>query len=153
MDRERKLLQRAVAVATLVPVIAGGFGVLFGLRVLTGDTVGVSADSHVRYLSGLLLGIGLLFWYTLPRIEEHTGLFRFLTLIVVLGGLSRLAGLFVTGIPSLGMLGGLVMELVVTPLLCLWQTRVANRAAEETGIVDPPGRAQASAFSKSASTD
>ena len=48
------------------------------------------------------------------------------TLVVVLGGLGRLVGLLLTGIPSLFMLGGLLMELVVTPVLCLWQTRIAN---------------------------
>jgi hypothetical protein len=26
------------------------------------------------------------------------------------------------------------MELFVTPLMCLWQTRVANRYAEEFGV-------------------
>jgi hypothetical protein len=135
-DRERKLLQRTVAVAALVPVLAGLAGVLLGMTGITGDRLSISADSHFRYLSGLLLGIGLLFWWTVPRIEEHGTLFRFLTLVVVMGGLSRLLGLFMTGIPSLAMLGGLGMELVVTPLLCLWQVRVANRVAEESGIAD-----------------
>lgn len=135
-DRERRLLQRVVAVAGLVPVLAGLAGVLFGMSGLTGDRLGVSADSHFRYLSGLLLGIGLLFWWSVPRVEEHGTLFRFLTLVVVLGGLARLLGLVLTGLPSLAMLGGLGMELVVTPLICLWQVRVANRIAEETGIAD-----------------
>lgn len=135
-DRERRLLQRVVAVAALVPVLTGLAGVLLGMAGITGDRLGVSADSHFRYLSGLLLGIGLLFWWTVPRIEEHGTLFRFLTLVVVIGGLARLLGLTLTGIPSLAMLGGLGMELVVTPLICLWQVRVANRAAEETGIAD-----------------
>src|SRR5262245_45930357 len=120
VERERRLLQRVVAVAALVPVAAGLFGVLFGAAGFTGDRLSVSADSHFRYLSGLLFGIGLLFWYTVPRIEEKTSLFRFLTLMVVLGGLARLLGLFLTGLPSLGMLGGLVMELFVTPAICLW---------------------------------
>jgi hypothetical protein len=136
LDRERRLLQRVVAVAALVPVLAGLAGVVLGMRGLTGDTLSVSADSHFRYLSGLLLGIGLLFWWTVPRIEEQGTLFRFLTLVVVLGGLARLSGLFLTGVPSLAMLGGLGMELAVTPLICLWQVRVANRAAEESGIAD-----------------
>ena len=109
----------------LVPVAAGLYGVLFG-HALTGDAVSVSADSHFRYLSGLLLAIGLVFWSTIPAIETKTGRFRLLTLVVVLGGLGRLVGLLLTGIPSLFMLGGLLMELVVTPVLCLWQTRIAN---------------------------
>ncbi len=70
----------------------------------------------------------------MPGIEHQTGRFRLLTLIVVVGGLARLAGLRLTGLPSLFMLGGLVLELVVTPVLCLWQTRVANRYAEVFGV-------------------
>jgi hypothetical protein len=133
--RERKLLQQSVALAAVVPVGAGLYGVLFG-HSLTGDAVSVSADSHFRYLSGLLLALGLCFWSTIPDIETKTGRFRLLSLLVFLGGLGRLLGLGLTGIPSIFMLGGLAMELVVTPLLCLWQTRVANRHAEEFGVAD-----------------
>jgi hypothetical protein len=128
-DRERRLLQQAVGICAVVPVAAGLYGVLFG-HALTGDAVSISADSHFRYLSGLLLAIGLIFWSTIPAIETKTGRFRLLTLVVVLGGLGRLVGLLLTGIPSLFMLGGLLMELVVTPVLCLWQTRIANAYGE-----------------------
>jgi len=136
-DREKRFLQQAVAVAGLVPVGTGLFGVLFGPSI-TGDETSVSADSHFRYLSGLLLGVGLCFWSCIPNIEEKTTFFRFLTLVVVIGGLSRFLGLYLTGVPSLAMLGGLFMELVVTPALCLWQTRVANRYAEREGVADIP---------------
>ncbi|NBJ09912.1 DUF4345 domain-containing protein [Microvirga arsenatis] len=135
MERERKLLQQAVAVLAVIPVGTGLYGVLFG-QALTGDAVSVSAESHFRYLSGLLLGIGLGFWSTLPSIEIRTGRFRLLTLLVVIGGLSRLIGLALTGVPSLFMLGGLIVELAVAPILCLWQTRVANRYAEEYGVAE-----------------
>ncbi|WP_425311703.1 DUF4345 domain-containing protein [Microvirga massiliensis] len=127
--RERRLLQQAVGICAILPVATGLYGVLFG-HALTGDAVSVSADSHFRFLSGLLLAIGLIFWSTIPAIETKTGRFRLLTLLVVLGGLGRLVGLLLTGLPSLFMLGGLLMELVVTPVLCLWQTRIANAYAE-----------------------
>src|SRR3954467_8095950 len=137
IDREKRLLQRVVAVGAIVPVAAGLFGVLFGPG-LTGDRiVSVSGDSHFRYLSGLLLGVGLCFWATIPRIEEKATFFRFLTLVVVLGGLARLLGLWLTGVPSLAMLGGMVMELVFTPAVCVWQTRVANKYADTAGVADP----------------
>lgn len=135
MQRERRLLQQTVAIGAVIPVAAGLYGVLFG-QALTGDAVSISAESHFRYLSGLLLGIGLCFWSTVPGIEIKTGRFRLLTLIVVIGGLSRLIGLVLTGLPSLFMMGGLIVELVVTPALCLWQTRVANRYAEEYGVAE-----------------
>lgn len=132
MADEKRLLQRVVAVAAILPVAAGLYGVLFGI-----DGIGnagfsnISADSHFRYLSGLLTGIGILFWTCVPGIETKTGLFRFLTLVVALGGLARLLGLYLTGVPSLIMLGALAFELGVTPLLCLWQTRVAHRAERD----------------------
>ena len=127
LERERGLLQKVVAVAALIPVSGGLFGTLFG-PTLTGDSgVSVSGDSHYRYLSGLLLGVGLLFWSCIPAIEGKTGRFQCLTLIVVAGGLARLVGLGLTGVPSLIMLGALAMELVVTPVLCLWQGRVARQ--------------------------
>lgn len=135
MDRERKLLQQSVAVVATLPVAIGLYGVLFG-QALTGDAVSISAESHFRFLSGLLLGIGLCFWSTLPSIEDKTSRFRLLTLLVVIGGLGRLIGLALTGLPSFFMVGGLVVELVVAPVLCLWQTRVANRYAEEFGVAD-----------------
>ena len=56
--RERKLLQQTVGVLTIIPVAAGLFGVPFGPEGLLGDRVSVSADSHFRYLSGMLLGLG-----------------------------------------------------------------------------------------------
>ncbi len=132
MKGERRLLQRVVTLAALVPVAAGLYGVLFGIDGIgSNPAVNVSADSHFRYLSGLLTGIGILFWTCVPAIETKTGLFRFLTLVVVLGGLARLLGLYLTGVPSLTMLAALGMELVVTPLLCLWQMRVAHLAWNE----------------------
>jgi hypothetical protein len=117
-----------------VPVLAGLFGVLFGHGITGDQNPSVSADSHFRFLSGLLLGIGLCFWATIPAIDEKTTFFRFLTLIVVIGGVARLLGLWITGIPSLFMLLALFMELIITPALCFWQTRVANRAAEKVGV-------------------
>lgn len=131
MERERRILQRTVAVVAIVPVLAGLYGVLFGIDGIGGGTpVNVSADSHFRYLSGLLTGIGLLFFTCVPGIEDKSRLFRFLTLVVVLGGLARLLGLTLTGVPSLTMLAALALELVVTPLLCLWQMRVARQARD-----------------------
>ncbi|MEH3119033.1 MAG: DUF4345 domain-containing protein [Methylorubrum populi] len=131
MERERRILQRTVAAAAVIPVVAGLYGVLFGIDGIGGGTsVNVSADSHVRYLSGLLTGVGILFLTCVPGIEGKTTLFRFLTLVVVLGGLARLLGLYLTGVPSLIMLAALAVELGLAPLLCLWQTRVAGLARD-----------------------
>lgn len=124
---ERRLLQIAVAIGTTVPIAAGAAGMLLGPRLLGPGAVGsVDLDSHFRYLSGLLLGIGLGYLSTIPRIETHGGRFRLLTGIVVAGGAGRLLSLLTIGPGSPAMLAALCMELLVTPALALWQRRVAR---------------------------
>lgn len=125
-EAERHLLQAVIALAGFVPVLAGLAGAFLGAAMTGEGAPGVSLDSNVRYLSGLLLGIGLAFWEAIPQIERRTNRVRLLTAIVFLGGLMRLVGIVMVAVPGPSMLFGLCMELVVTPLICLWQTRVAR---------------------------
>ena len=114
-----------------MPVAAGLAGMLGGAAMLGGHpAANLPLDSPHRYHSGLLLAIGLGFWSTIPEIERQTARFRLLTAIVVVGGLGRLYGIAVEGLPPAPMLFGLVMELGVTPLLCWWQGRIAARWAQ-----------------------
>ena len=116
---EKRTLQTCVALAGLVAVSAGTLGVLNDLG---GHGGGLA--NHERYLSGLLLAIGLAFWSTLSDIEGKTARFRLLTALVVIGGISRLVGLALGDPLSWSIGGALAMELLVAPLLCLWQGRV-----------------------------
>ena len=122
-------LQVAVALGSLVPIGAGAAGMLLGPRMVGAVVVGsADLDSHFRYLSGLLLAIGLGYVSTIPRIETQGSRFRLLTWIVVVGGVGRLLSWLSIGPASPVMTAALVMELVVTPCLALWQYRVAARA-------------------------
>ncbi len=124
----RRGLQIAVGLGALVPIAAGLAGILLGPDMAGAEQeTPVSLDSHFRYLSGLLLGIGVAFWITLPDIQNKSSQFRLLTAIVFTGGLGRLISLIEKGIPDTGMQFGLAMELIVTPLLALWQYAVARR--------------------------
>ena len=128
---ERRLLQAAIAVVGLVPIVGGAAGIVFGASAFdpaatlnTSDAVAV--DSHVRYLSGLLLAIGIAFYGLIATIERQTLLVRVLTGLVVTGGLARLYGVIVVGWPSGVMAFALAVELIVTPLLCLCQAGIAR---------------------------
>jgi hypothetical protein len=127
---ERRLLQATVALACIVPLLAGGSGMLHGPRMADPGSTPIDLDSHFRYLSGLLLGIGLGFLTTVPAIERNGARFRLLGAIVVIGGLGRLLSLIIIGVPSHGQIFGLAMELGVVPLLMLWQRHVAHRCAD-----------------------
>lgn len=122
---EKRALQVAVALGCLVPMGGGARGMWLGPQ-MAGAAGTADLDSHFRYLSGLLLGIGLAYLTAIPRIEQHSLRFRILTAIVVAGGLGRLASLVAVGTPSVSMTAALAMELIVTPVLALWQHRVAR---------------------------
>jgi hypothetical protein len=124
---EKRLLQLVVALGSLVPICAGAAGIILGPAMVDAGAALPGADSHYRYLSGLLLGIGIAFATTIPDIEWRTARFRLLAAIVVIGGLGRLVSLLARGAPDKPMLAALVMELMVTPALALWQGRVAAR--------------------------
>ncbi|ARR55995.1 hypothetical protein HY78_22360 [Rhizorhabdus wittichii DC-6] len=132
MIRERTLLQGVVAVACLVPILAGIDGVLRGAAMLRPGVVTADLDSHFRYLSGIFLMLGMAFVSTIPAIERQGPRFRLLGAMVVMGGLARLLSWAAVGAPSLPHRLGLVMELVVVPLLILWQARIAAGVTRET---------------------
>ena len=138
---ERRLLQIVVAIACIVPFYAGGSGVLWGADFIHGaNIVSQDLDSHFRYLSGLLLGIGVMFASCIPRIETATPRFQTLGIVVIVGGLARAYGMTVMGVPSNGQLFGLAMEIGVVPLLMAWQANFAWRhaRAERRAAIAPP---------------
>jgi predicted MFS family arabinose efflux permease len=126
----RQALQIAVGVLALVPVGGGLAGALMGAPIYDDVVASAAVDSHHRYLSGLLLAIGIGFWSTVPAIERQGARFRLLTALVVIGGIARLLSLLFRGWPGALMGFALVMELAVTPLLCLWQAWVAKCASD-----------------------
>jgi hypothetical protein len=130
---ERRLLQTAVALGCLSPLWFGLKGMIEGPAMLFGvEPGGVAADlaSHYRYLSGLFLGLGLVLASCVPRIEARTARLRWAAGAIMLGGLARLGGLAAGDAPSLAHHVALAAELGLTPLLVLWQARVARRWTE-----------------------
>jgi hypothetical protein len=124
---ERRLLQLSVAICGLAPVAGGMAGVLWGPAGL-GEPAQGALDSHFRYLSGLLAAIGVAYWTTIPEIEREGAKFGLLSIIVVAGGFSRALGMLFAGPAGMAMNAALIMELVVTPLLYLWQARIQRLA-------------------------
>jgi hypothetical protein len=141
----KRSLQVAVAVLAGIPVLVGTLGVVEGPAFLkTIPPWPPALDSHFRFLCGIFVAVGLVWWSTIPAIERNGERFRVLALLIVAGGLARLVSLFVAGWPPAGHVAGLAMELVVVPLLVWWQTVVARGARDgafPSGAivdVDPP---------------
>ena len=127
---EKRLLQAVILLACLVPLTAGPTGIIRGAAWMAhGAPVSPDLDSHFRYMSGIFTGVGLAFLSCVIGIETKGLRLRMLVAFVVLGGLARLFSFAQVGAPDLGNRFGLVMELGVTPLICLWQWRFAHRWA------------------------
>jgi len=125
---EKRLLQAVIAVACLLPLIVGGQGVLHGPAPF-GHLADVprDLDSHFRYISGIFFATGLGFVSCIPNIERKGPRFRLLGGLIFVGGVSRLISLIAVGVPSQGHVLGLGMEMIVVPLLMLWQWNFARR--------------------------
>jgi hypothetical protein len=124
---ERKLLQIAVALAGLASVGFGLAGVVFGTTFM-GLSDDVVIDSYVRFLKGMTLAIGFVYWSAVPEIERHGERISLVTFILVGGAVARLMAVVSHGVPTLGILFGLAGELIFVPLLWLWQRHVAGVA-------------------------
>lgn len=129
----KRLLQAAVAIACILPLVVGGQGIVHGPAAF-GHPADVprDLDSHFRYISGIFFATGLGFLSCIPAIERKGARFRLLGGLIVVGGLSRAVSLVAVGAPSTGHLLGLGMETLVVPLLMLWQMRIARRYSTVT---------------------
>lgn len=133
---EKRLLQIAIAVGGAFSLLFGATSVWRGVEVLIpdGGVPNLNVDSHFRYLSGIFLGVIIAFYACIPTIERRGARFRLLGGLVIAGGVARLIGVVTMGVPGTGHLIGLALELVVTPILLMWQARLARRmSAREPG--------------------
>ena len=128
MTGERRALQAVVALACLVPILTGLDGVTRGVAMFRLAAPTADLDSHFRYLSGIFLMLGLAFASTVPHIERQGRRFRLLGAMVIIGGFARMLSWVLVGPPGVEHRLGLAMELIVVPLLMLWQARVARKA-------------------------
>jgi hypothetical protein len=107
--RTRPALRALVLLRSLVPLSAGLAGALLGPGFARGAA---AAESHGRYLSGLLLGLGRLAAWCAVDLRGRGALFDALGFVVAVGGLACLLGV------------ALAKELVVLPALALGRRRV-----------------------------
>lgn len=113
----------AVRAAAIVPLLAGGAGAFLGMGFLHPD-VSPALDSHGRYLSGLLLGVGLASLWCAQAPRRRAEDFYVIAAMVVLGGCFRALGWVLVGAPPVAHQLALVMELGVVPGLALWLARL-----------------------------
>ncbi len=147
---ERLLLQLAIALGSLVPLLAGAAGMITGPAMVGGaeGPLPPNFDSHLRYLSGLLCAIGIGFVSCIPHVESKGARFQLLGALVMVGGVGRALSLIDIGPPGTAHRLALGMELGTMPLLMLWQWRIARRSQPLEPDRRRPPKSQGAAGSK-----
>lgn len=125
---KRFILQAMTAFGGLVLLAIGLSGVLLGVYFLHGAGT-FTVDNHFRFMSGVVAAIGFVFLCSVPHVERHRDRFAILAFAIVIGGLAHLYSVLLHGVPSVGTMFGLFMELIYTPLLWLLHRHVARNAA------------------------
>jgi hypothetical protein len=123
----KKGLQFTIAILSIIPILIGLVGITQGTtRWLAASSITPDFDSHYRYITGYYLSLGMLGLWMIPRIEQHTDLFRILCASVFMGGVGRAFSIVQVGIPNLSALMFTGIELCF-PLLLLWQAKIPRR--------------------------
>jgi hypothetical protein len=124
----RKLLQVSIFILTLLPLVFGLLGLAGGIARFSPGAPNISADldSQYRFLSGLYLGIAVLGWWLIPRIEKEATIFRILCAAIFTGGIGRILSWFALGEPGGRFQIVLIAELLF-PLLSVWQWTLVRK--------------------------
>ncbi len=132
----RKMLQFVTGGLALLTVVLAGMQTFFGVRspVYTDLPPIPVLDSNLRFFGGMGLGLGLILFGILPRIERNGTLFRAVWLCAFLGGLGRLLSWAQVGSPSTPLIVFTWIEVLGVPPLILWQRRVARDAGPVSSL-------------------
>jgi hypothetical protein len=123
----KKGLQITLAILSVIPLVIGLLGITQGTaRWLPTTSITPDFDSHYRYIAGYYLSLGMLGFWMIPKIEQHTELFRIVCASIFMGGVGRTVSIVRVGMPSLPMLMFTGLELCF-PLLLLWQAKISRR--------------------------
>jgi hypothetical protein len=136
----RRFLQGAVVISSLQALVGGGLYLwrgVAGLSLFTPlplpveptDPTWAVVDYMFRALAGIWFVLGLMMAYVVPSIEKRSAWFAFICLAIFGMGVGRFLS-FVHFRPAPGnSFGAMVAELLLSPILVLWQRSVARANA------------------------
>jgi len=84
-------------------------------------------DSHVRFLGGLWLGVGLFFVVASTNVAKHRDALLAVLALIFLGRLARLTQMHPATTLGPSIVGSFVAEIVGMPLLYVWLSKAVPR--------------------------
>ena len=86
-------------------------------------------DSHIRFLGGVFMGIGLLFIAGSLALRKLRSVMLAICGTIFLGGLARFSSLDAASLSGVSLLPSLIAELLLFPAIAVWLSRVEPNAA------------------------
>jgi len=132
----RKILVVVIYLLGITAVVTGLLAVIGGPAALLGGAAAVpSVDSQLRYADVIWLGAGVVLLWSARKPLERAMATRVVLLIAAVAGLGRLISLLAVGVPHPFYLVTMGLELVVTPLIIWWHSRVFRTEPSHTDRV------------------
>lgn len=86
-------------------------------------------DSHMRFFGGMFIGLGLFLARAMTDLVRYQSSLQMILGIVFIGGLARLSQLDLSLLLGTDLVGSVMAELVVMPLLYLWLQKICAKQA------------------------
>lgn len=129
----RVILAIVGLLSVLIGINVGGGGILtLGLQgsvsfmQVTDQAAFLVRDSHIRYFGGLYLGVGLFLILAATNPARYQAPLRLVLVLIFLGGLARFTSPQPQVVFGPDIIGSLLAELVLMPLLFFWLPKVAT---------------------------
>jgi len=120
-------LQVILIVLSLIPAVFGTLNTVIGpARFIPQEVINPALDSQFRFQSVYYMGLAVLVWWMVRKIEHHSTLFAIVIMTLFVGGLARAYSYFVIGTPPAPMFYAMFLELAL-PVLIPWQRAVAGK--------------------------
>lgn len=121
-----KIVLGGLALIPLVTGVISMLGIDDPLYGLDHDPHYAVLDSNLRFFGGVWFTIGAAIFATLNHLEERNPLLQWLLGAVFMGGIGRLISMVALAIPPIPFVAFTILEIVIIPLIMLWQRRLAS---------------------------
>ena len=120
-------MSQTLRVLALIPIAAGLLSVVFGSDIIRdGGASNANVESELRFYAVFYVAFGVYLWWLAPRVAERGRELRWAAAVLFCGGLARAVGVFVDGWPEADYVMLMAVELVLPPVLVLWQRSLAR---------------------------
>ena len=124
---QARVLGRTLRALALIPIATGLASVVFGSEIVRGHGASnASVESELRYYAVFYVAFGVWLWWIAGDVAARRRELRAAALVLFCGGLARVVGIAVDGVPAADYVVLMVVELLLPGLLVLWQSRVAR---------------------------